>query len=114
VLLKGVNDSVDALADLLRAMVELRIAPYHLNQLDAAPGTAHFRVDVARGRALLRALRGRYSGLAQPTYVVDIPGGHGKSPLGPGYLQEDAEGLLIDDYQGGRHRYPPHPTSEID
>ena len=86
VLLRGVNDSVDALEGLLRAMVGARVKPYYLHQLDAAPGTHRFHVPVEQGLALLAALRGRVTGLAWPTYVLDIPGGHGKVPLGPDYL----------------------------
>ncbi|HEU0059172.1 MAG TPA: lysine-2,3-aminomutase-like protein [Hyphomicrobiaceae bacterium] len=102
VLLKGVNDTPDTLADLLRALVETRIKPYYLHQLDAAPGTSHFRVPIPQGQALLRALRGRLSGLAQPTYVLDIPGGHGKVPIGPNYLSADATGIA--DPHGVEHR----------
>jgi lysine 2,3-aminomutase len=89
VLLRGVNDDAETLAALMRAFVEARVKPYYLHHLDPAPGTAHFRTGIAEGQALMRALRGRLSGLAQPTYVLDIPGGHGKVPVGPGYLSED-------------------------
>ncbi len=85
VLLRGVNDSEAALEALFRAMVATRIKPYYLHQLDAAPGTARFHVPIAEGRRLLAGLRGRVTGLAWPTYVLDIPGGHGKVPLGPDY-----------------------------
>ena len=85
VLLRGVNDSETALEELFRAMVRARVKPYYLHQLDAAPGTARFLVPVERGLALLRALRGRVTGLAWPTYVRDGPGGSGKIPLGPSY-----------------------------
>lgn len=83
VLLRGVNDSEAALEALLRAMLAARVKPYYLHQLDAAPGTARFHVPVAEGRRLLAALRGRITGLAWPTYVLDRPGGGGKVPLGP-------------------------------
>ena len=73
-------------ASLMRALVECRIKPYYLHHGDLAPGTAHLRTDIATGQDLMRALRGRLSGLCQPTYVLDIPGGHGKSPIGPDYL----------------------------
>ncbi len=86
VLLRGVNDTADALEALFRAMLAARIKPYYLHQLDPAPGTARFHVPIAEGQALLRQLRGRVTGLAWPTYVLDIPGGHGKVPIGPGYL----------------------------
>ena len=89
VLLRGVNDSAVALEALFRAMVACGVKPYYLHQLDAAPGTARFHVPIAEGQRLLAALRGRVTGLAWPTYVLDIPGGHGKVPIGPEYLQPD-------------------------
>ena len=70
-----------------------------------APGTAHLRTQISEGQALMRSLRGRVSGLCQPIYVLDIPGGHGKSPIGPNYLSED--GTTVTDFRGRRHRYPP-------
>jgi lysine 2,3-aminomutase len=105
VLLRGVNDDADTLGALLRALVECRIKPYYLHHADLAPGTAHLRTGVAAGQALMRALHGRYSGLCQPTYVLDIPDGYGKSPIGPSYLSED--GSLVEDFNGRRHSYPP-------
>jgi lysine 2,3-aminomutase len=89
VLLRGVNDSVAALEALFRAMLAARVKPYYLHQLDAAPGTARFHVPIDEGRRLLAQLRGRVTGLAWPTYVLDIPGGHGKVPIGPDYLAPD-------------------------
>ncbi len=86
VLLRGVNDSAPALEALFRAMLAARVKPYYLHQLDPAPGTARFHVPIAEGRRLLADLRGRVTGLAWPTYVLDIPGGHGKVPIGPDYL----------------------------
>ncbi len=107
VLLRGVNDDAGVLGELMRALVECRIKPYYLHHLDRAPGTAHWRTSIARGQALTRALRGRYSGLCQPTYVLDIPGGHGKSSIGPQYLSGDEQsGYAIEDFRGGRHAYP--------
>ncbi len=105
VLLRGVNDDVETLGALLRTLVECRIKPYYLHHADLAPGTAHFRTTIAEGRALMRALHGRYSGLCQPTYVLDIPDGYGKSPIGPNYLSED--GTVVEDFHGRRHSYPP-------
>ena len=89
VLLRGVNDSAQALEALFRAMLGARVKPYYLHQLDAAPGTARFHVPIEEGRRLLAQLRGRVTGLAWPTYVLDIPGGHGKVPIGPDYLEPD-------------------------
>jgi lysine 2,3-aminomutase len=80
VLLKGISDDADTLGALMRAFVECRIKPYYLHHLDRAPGTAHFRTTMAHGQKLMRALRARYSGLCQPTYVVDTPG-EGKMPV---------------------------------
>ena len=115
VLLAGVNDNEPALGDLMRALVECRIKPYYLHHADLAPGTAHLRSTIARGQHLMRSLRGRYSGLCQPTYVLDIPGGHGKSPIGPNYIvsvrgQSD---YLVADFNGGEHRYPPPDRSMV-
>lgn len=108
VLLRGVNDDVDTLAALMRGFVETGIKPYYLHHPDLAPGTAHLRTTIAEGQALMRALRGRLSGLAQPTYVLDIPGGHGKAPIGPSYLSDGEDGsALIGDWTGNQHRYEP-------
>ncbi|MBO0741710.1 MAG: lysine-2,3-aminomutase-like protein [Hyphomicrobiaceae bacterium] len=104
VLLKGVNDDAEVLAQLMRAFVGLRLKPYYLHHLDAALGTSHFRTTIAEGQRLMRALRGRISGLAQPTYVLDIPGGHGKVPIGPDYLADD--GQTVVDNGGAVHDYP--------
>jgi len=107
VLLKGVNDDAHTLGALMRALVENRIKPYYLHHGDLAPGTSHLRTSIEQGQELMRALRGDYSGLCQPTYVLDIPGGHGKSPVGPNYLQPSPTGFTVEDYRGGRHGYPP-------
>ncbi|HTO53627.1 MAG TPA: lysine-2,3-aminomutase-like protein [Myxococcota bacterium] len=111
VLLAGVNDSPEALESLLRALVALRVKPYYLHHLDLAPGTARFRTSIAAGQELVRGLRGRVSGLCQPTYVLDIPGGAGKVPIGPSHLSEsDGEGALtVQDWQGKPHRYRDEP-----
>ena len=113
VLLAGVNDNEKALGDLMRALVESRIKPYYLHHADMAPGTSHFRTDIERGQKLIRNLRGRWSGLCQPEYVLDIPGGHGKSPIGPNYLDRAGQGepYQVEDFKGGRHVYPPQVRS---
>ena len=113
VLLRGVNDDPETLEKLLRALVETRIKPYYLHHGDLAPGTSHFRTTIAEGQALVRSLRGRYSGLCQPAYVLDIPGGHGKAPIGPAYAAPDGDGrFLVEDYRGERHGYPPDGRDE--
>lgn len=107
VLLKGVNDDPAVLGELMRGFVANRIKPYYLHQGDLAPGTAHLRTSIEEGQALMRALRGRYSGLCQPTYVLDIPDGHGKAPIGPSYVHEAG----VEDPNGAIHPYPP-PTDD--
>jgi len=115
VLLRGVNDNAEALEALMRAFVECRIKPYYLHHGDLAPGTAHLRLTLAEGQALVRQLRGRVSGLCQPEFVLDIPGGFGKSPVGPSYLSQpdgpDAD-YRVADYCGELHVYPPRPQDD--
>jgi lysine 2,3-aminomutase len=103
VLLAGVNDDPETLTALMRAFVETRIKPYYLHHADLALGTGHLRTSVEVGQALMRTMRGAVSGLCQPTYILDIPGGHGKVPIGPDYL---ADGC-VEDPAGRRHAYPP-------
>jgi len=105
VLLRGVNDNAATMSALFRSLVESRIKPYYLHHADLAPGTAHFRTSIAEGQALMRALHGRVSGLCQPAYVLDIPGGFGKSPIGPNYLSDD--GATVEDFNGRPHCYRP-------
>lgn len=108
VLLRGVNDDPETLAALMRAFVEARIKPYYLHHPDLAPGTSHFRLSLDEGRALVSGLRGRVSGLAQPTYVLDIPGGHGKAVIDGGAVQDKGNGCYsVSDFRGGEHAYPP-------
>jgi lysine 2,3-aminomutase len=104
VLLAGVNDDAAVLESLFRALVAMRVKPYYLHHLDPAPGTARFRVPLARGRAIVRALRGRLSGLAQPTYVLDIPGGAGKVPVAASHAEFDGDGWRLTDRAGASHR----------
>jgi lysine 2,3-aminomutase len=122
VLLRGVNDDAATLEALMRGFVECRIKPYYLHHGDLAPGTAHLRTSLAEGQALMAALRGRVSGLCQPEYVVDIPGGFGKAPAGPAYVSVDpsrtrqsdeAPRYRIVDYCGDVHLYPPLGAGEI-
>ncbi|MBF0334106.1 MAG: lysine-2,3-aminomutase-like protein [Alphaproteobacteria bacterium] len=103
VLLAGVNDDAAVLEALFRAMVATRVKPYYLHHGDLVRGTAHFRTGLDEGRGLVKSLRGRVSGLCQPTYVLDIPGGHGKVPIGPDHLRDG----LVEDWRGDRHPYPP-------
>jgi lysine 2,3-aminomutase len=114
VLLRGINDNAETLAALMRAFVEAGVKPYYLHHGDLAPGTARFRTTLAEGQALMRELRGRVSGLCQPTYVVDIPGGHGKVPVGPEYVRAVNGDCFINDFNGAAHAYPPDGDAEQD
>ncbi len=95
VLLRGVNDTAESLSDLMRAFLSAGIKPYYLHQLDAAPGTSHFRVPVEDGQALVRALRDTLSGLAVPHYVFDIPGGVSKASLALSDIERRDDGFIV-------------------
>lgn len=105
VLLKGVNDEVATLEALMRGLVEARVKPYYLHHLDKAPGTARFRCSIAEGQELVQSLHQRASGLAQPAYVLDIPGGHGKAPLNAPGVREGEAGVEVRDRDGAWRRY---------
>jgi lysine 2,3-aminomutase len=105
VLLKGINDDAATLETLMRTFLANRVKPYYLHHMDPAPGTAHHRTTIAHGQEILRQLRGRLSGLAQPTYVLDIAGGVAKVPVGPGFIAGDT--IIAPD--GSHH---PHPDAE--
>jgi len=106
VLLKGVNDNIEALEALMRALVEARVKPYYLHHGDLAPGTAHLRTSIAAGQALVRQLRQRASGLAQPTYVLDIPGAFGKAPIAAALRRAKGRGdWEVLDPNGAAHSY---------
>ena len=108
VLLAGINDDEATMEALMRALVANRIKPYYLHHPDLARGTGHFRLPIERGQEILRGLRGRVSGLCQPSYVLDIPGGHGKVPIGPDYLVQAMDGSwAVTDPDGKTHVYPP-------
>ena len=111
VLLRGVNDDASVLEALFRGLVAMRVKPYYLHHADLARGTAHFRTGIAKGQQLVRALRAGVSGLCQPTYVLDIPGGYGKAPLAASAAAADpaSGGWTIEDGAGNRHAYPPDP-----
>ncbi len=105
VLLRGVNDSADTLEALMRRLVELRVKPYYLHHGDLAPGTAHFRTTITEGRRLMAELRRRLSGLALPTYVLDLPGAHGKVPIERSARQAGEGISIFTDREGETHRY---------
>ena len=114
ILLKDLNDDIETLSTLMRCFIKNRIKPYYLHHGDLARGTQHFRTTIEKGQQLMKQLRGRFSGICQPTYVLDIPGGHGKVPIGPNYIHpennhsilEDEINYCVEDYRGCIHHYP--------
>lgn len=106
VLLRGVNDDAAVLAALFRGLTALRVTPYYLHHCDLARGTSHFRTTIAEGLAIMQALRGHLSGVAIPSYVLDLPGGYGKVPLDSGSVTPNGPGQWrIRDWQGRVHDY---------
>jgi lysine 2,3-aminomutase len=108
VLLRGINDDSSVLEALFRGLVAMRVKPYYLHHADLARGTSHFRSGIGVGQRLVGALRGRVSGLCQPTYVLDIPGGYGKAPITPCSITSSGAGggWTVEDGEGVRHAYP--------
>jgi lysine 2,3-aminomutase len=109
VLLRGVNDDPAILEALFRGLVAMRVKPYYLHHPDLARGTGHFRVGIDQGQRLVGALRGRVSGLCQPAYVLDIPGGYGKVPIAASAARPASQPgrWTVTDSDGTAHRYPP-------
>jgi lysine 2,3-aminomutase len=105
VLLHNVNDNVEIMRKLLVGLLEIRVRPYYLHQMDLVKGTAHFRTSVAKGLEIIRGLRGHISGLAVPQYVIDLPNGKGKVPLIPDSFEREGDLLFLHTYQGERVAY---------
>jgi lysine 2,3-aminomutase len=106
VLLRGVNDDPEVMTRLMHQLLAIRVRPYYLYQADMVQGTDHFRTSVAEGLAIVRALRGHTSGLGVPAYVIDAPGGGGKIPLLPDYLQElSGDEVRLKNYRGELYSY---------
>lgn len=107
VLLRGVNDNIETLSELMRTFIKNRVKPYYLHHGDMAKGTSHFRTSIAHGQNLMQKLRGYYSGICQPLYVIEIPGGYGKVPIQHNYIRnEKGDGnYCIEDYQGKNYHY---------
>ncbi len=106
VLLRGVNDNAEILKELFRSLIANRVKPYYLYQADLAKGTKHFRTSIEQGQRLMRALTGSLSGICLPTYVLDIPGGHAKLPIGPQFITRgEGEPWQITDTCGIQRSY---------
>ena len=107
VLLRGVNDDVDVMRALVHRLLRMRVRPYYLYQMDLITGGSHFKVDVRRGLEIIRALRGHTTGYAVPQYVIDAPGGGGKVPINPEYIESITDDeVVFRNYQGETFRYP--------
>jgi lysine 2,3-aminomutase len=113
VLLKGVNDSVETMKDLVHRLLVMRVRPYYLYQCDPISGSAQFRTSVEKGLEIIEGLRGHTTGYGVPTYVIDAPGGGGKIPLQPNYFHgRDGDHVVLRNYEGNVYRYPdPLPQS---
>jgi lysine 2,3-aminomutase len=106
VLLKGINDNVQTMKNLVHHLLKMRIRPYYLYQCDLISGSGHFRTSVDNGLEIIRGLRGYTSGYAIPQYVIDTPGGGGKVPLMPDYFMgREQNELLLKNYEGRIFRY---------
>ena len=105
VLLKGVNDCSIKLEKLFRSLAANRVKPYYLHHADLAEGTSHFRTSIEKGQGVIKDLRGKLSGICQVQYVLDLPGGFGKVPIGPVYHQQHEDEYIIEDWQGRSHKY---------
>lgn len=107
VLLRGVNDTADIQMKLCHRLLQCRVRPYYLYQCDLAPGTRHFRTSIQTGLDIISRLRGYTSGYAVPQYVVDAPGGGGKIPLNPGYIDSLSPTLAtLHNFRGDTYLYP--------
>jgi lysine 2,3-aminomutase len=107
VLLKGVNDDSATMLHLVRSLLSIRVKPHYLHHPDPVAGTEHFRVPLRVGLDIMRTLRGHISGTGVPQYMLDLPGGGGKIPLLPAYIQEETEDLLIvKNFEGKLYEYP--------
>jgi len=114
VLLKGINDSVETMKELVHRLLQMRVRPYYLFQCDPICGSAHFRTPVSKGIEIIEGLRGYTSGYALPHYVIDLPGGGGKVPLQPEYfVGRDGDDLVFRNFEGKTFRYhDPLPAQE--
>jgi lysine 2,3-aminomutase len=107
VLLKGINDTVPVMTELMHGLLRNRVRPYYIYQCDPIPGSAHFRTSVEKGLEIIKGLRGFTSGYAVPHYVIDAPGGGGKIPILPEYfIGREGDNVVLQNYEGKRFYYP--------
>jgi lysine 2,3-aminomutase len=114
VLLKHVNDDADVMKALVHRLLRMRVRPYYLYQMDLITGGSHFKVDVRKGIEIIRALRGNTTGYAVPQYCIDAPGGGGKVPVNPDYLESITDDeVVFRNFEGRQFRYPQKSTPGI-
>jgi lysine 2,3-aminomutase len=106
VLLKGVNDDPSVMKKLMQKLLTIRVRPYYIHQTDLVKGTGHFRTPIDRGLEIMAALRGHTSGMANPYYVIDLPGGKGKVPILPDDVKREGKTLFLRNYLGEVVEYP--------
>jgi len=107
VLLRGINDDVTTMKSLVHRLLQMRVRPYYLYQCDLITGSSHLRADVRKGVEIIQGLRGHTSGYAIPQFVIDAPGGGGKIPVNPDYIERiDDEAIVLRNYEGRLYRYP--------
>ena len=113
VLLKGVNDDIETMKDLVHRLLQMRVRPYYLYQLDAITGSSHFKVDIEKGIEIIRGLQGHTSGYAIPQYVIDAPKGGGKIPINPNYVERvSKDEIVLKNFEGKLFRYATETSQE--
>jgi lysine 2,3-aminomutase len=107
VLLKGINDDLEVMKALVHRLLRMRVRPYYLYQMDLITGGSHFKADVRKGLEIIQGLRGHTTGYAVPQYVIDAPGGGGKVPINPDYIEKITDDeIVFRNYEGRVFRYP--------
>ena len=106
VLLRGINDDAAIMKQLMQRLLAIRVRPYYIHQMDLVRGTGHFRTPVGTGVEIMAGLRGHTSGLANPSFVIDLPGGKGKVPILPEYARWQEGKLILRNYEGEEFEYP--------
>ena len=107
VLLKGINDTANCMKHLIHRLMMMKVRPYYLYQCDLVKGSSHLRANVSKGLDIIRELRGSTTGYAIPQYVIDAPGGGGKIPINPNYVEDWSETeIKLKNFEGMSYSYP--------
>jgi len=114
VLLKGVNDDVEVMKELMQKLLVARVRPYYIYMCDQVAGAEHFRTTIEKGLEIIKGLRGWTSGLAVPHFVIDAPGGGGKIPLLPEYVEAiEEDKVILRNYAGKRYEWKQPHEAEV-